>query len=87
MAGDLGSAGIILIAWLAGATFAFFGALVYGELAVNNPQSGGEYIYLTKAHGPSWGFMSGWVSFFAVGSRLRSRRGWHSRAGHGNDNS
>jgi APA family basic amino acid/polyamine antiporter len=65
MAGDLGSAQIILFAWVAGAAFAFFGAVVYSELAVNHPQSGGEYVYLTKAYGPSWGFMSGWVSFFA----------------------
>jgi APA family basic amino acid/polyamine antiporter len=65
MAGDLGGAGLILLAWAVGAGFAFSGALVYSELAVNHPQSGGEYIYLTKAYGPSWGFMSGWVSFFA----------------------
>src|SRR5947199_9294915 len=65
MAGDLGSAGIILLAWTVGALFAFCGALTYSELAINHPQSGGEYVYLTKAYGPSWGFMSGWVSFFA----------------------
>lgn len=65
MAGDLGSAGLILVAWTVGAGFAFCGALTYSELAVNHPQSGGEYVYLTKAYGPSWGFMSGWVSFFA----------------------
>lgn len=65
MAGDLGSASIILLAWLVGAGFAFCGALAYSELAINHPQSGGEYVYLTKAYGPSWGFMSGWVSFFA----------------------
>jgi APA family basic amino acid/polyamine antiporter len=59
MAGDLGSARVILLAWAVGAAFAFCGALVYSELAVNNPQSGGEYVYLTKAYGPSWGFMSG----------------------------
>jgi APA family basic amino acid/polyamine antiporter len=29
------------------------------------PSSGGEYVYLTRAYGPTWGFMSGWVSFFA----------------------
>src|SRR5271169_1170134 len=65
MAGDLGSAGMILLAWTVGAAFAFCGALTYSELAMNHPQSGGEYVYLTKAYGPSWGFMSGWVSFFA----------------------
>src|SRR5882757_2050638 len=65
MAGDLGSAWVILAAWSVGALFAFAGALSYSELGVNFPRSGGEYVYLTEAYGPTWGFMSGWVSFFA----------------------
>jgi len=65
MAGDLGSAWVILAAWGVGALFAFAGALSYSELGVNFPRSGGEYVYLTEAYGPTWGFMSGWVSFFA----------------------
>jgi APA family basic amino acid/polyamine antiporter len=65
MAGDLGSAWVILAAWTVGALFAFAGALSYSELGVNYPRSGGEYVYLSEAFGPSWGFMSGWVSFFA----------------------
>ncbi len=65
MAGDLGSATAILAAWTVGAAFALAGALVYSELGVNFPRSGGEYVYLTAAYGPTWGFMTGWVSFFA----------------------
>src|SRR5215467_4519532 len=65
MAGDLGSAGLILGCWTVGALFAFAGALSYSELGVNFPSSGGEYVYLTHAFGPEWGFMTGWVSFFA----------------------
>jgi basic amino acid/polyamine antiporter, APA family len=65
MAGDLGSAWWILACWAAGALFAFAGALSYSELGVNFPSSGGEYVYLTHAYGPEWGFMTGWVSFFA----------------------
>jgi APA family basic amino acid/polyamine antiporter len=65
MAGDLGSAWWILACWTAGALFAFAGALSYSELGVNFPSSGGEYVYLTHAFGPEWGFMTGWVSFFA----------------------
>ena len=48
-----------------GALFAFAGALSYSELGINFPSSGGEYVYLTHAYGPEWGFMTGWVSFFA----------------------
>ena len=65
MAGDLGSARLILLVWFAGALFALCGALSYSELGVNFPSSGGEYVYLTRAFGPAWGFMTGWVSFFA----------------------
>lgn len=65
MAGDLGSAGLILACWGVGALVAFAGALSYSELGINFPSSGGEYVYLTHAFGPEWGFMTGWVSFFA----------------------
>jgi APA family basic amino acid/polyamine antiporter len=65
MAGDLGSASLILWCWAVGAFFAICGALSYSELGINFPSSGGEYVYLTEAYGPAWGFMSGWVSFFA----------------------
>ncbi len=65
MVGDLGDARIVLAVWIVGALFALCGALCYSELGVNFPSSGGEYIYLTRAFGPAWGFMSGWISFFA----------------------
>ena len=65
MAGQLGSASLILACWAVGALFAFAGALSYSELGINFPSSGGEYVYLTHAFGPEWGFMTGWVSFFA----------------------
>src|ERR1041385_4461179 len=65
MAGQLGSARLILACWAVGALFAVAGALSYSELGINFPSSGGEYVYLTHAYGPEWGFMTGWVSFFA----------------------
>ena len=64
-AGDLGSPSLILLIWAVGAVCALAGAFCYSELGVNFPSSGGEYVYLTRAFGPSWGFMTGWVSFFA----------------------
>lgn len=65
LAGQLGSAKLILWIWIAGAICAMAGALCYSELGVNFPSSGGEYVYLTEAFGPTWGFMTGWISFFA----------------------
>jgi len=65
LAGDLGDPGLVLGIWLVGALIALCGALCYSELGMNFPSSGGEYVYLTRAYGPTWGFMTGWVSFFA----------------------
>ena len=41
LAGDLGSAPLMLSVWLVGAVFAFAGALSYSELGINFPSSGG----------------------------------------------
>jgi len=65
LAGELGSVKWVLLAWAVGAVCALAGAFCYSELGVNFPSSGGEYVYLTQAFGPTWGFMTGWVSFFA----------------------
>ena len=65
LAGDLGQVNVILGIWVVGAICALAGALCYSELGINYPSSGGEYVYLTQAFGPTWGFMCGWISFFA----------------------
>src|SRR5262245_36515762 len=65
LAGDLGRPGLVIGIWFAGAALALAGALCYSELGVNFPRSGGEYVYLSEAWGPAWGFIDGWVSFFA----------------------
>jgi APA family basic amino acid/polyamine antiporter len=65
LAGNLGRPFWVLAVWIGGGIVAVAGCLVYAELAVNLPRSGGEYVYLREAWGPGWGFLSGWVSFFA----------------------
>lgn len=65
LAADLGSSFLVLGIWIVGGVVALAGCLVYAELGVNLPRSGGEYVYLREAWGPVWGFVSGWVSFFA----------------------
>lgn len=59
---DLHSVFTILVLWLLGGVISFCGALVYGELGVAIPRSGGEYAYLSKLMHPAVGFLSGWVS-------------------------
>jgi basic amino acid/polyamine antiporter, APA family len=65
LAGDLGRSSLVLSAWVVGGIVALAGCLVYAELGVNLPRSGGEYVYLREAWGPVWGFVSGCVSFIA----------------------
>jgi APA family basic amino acid/polyamine antiporter len=65
LAGDLGHPLLVIGIWILGALFATAGAMCYSELGINFPKSGGEYVYLRNAYGPVWGFLSGWVSFFA----------------------
>jgi basic amino acid/polyamine antiporter, APA family len=65
LAGDLGDPTLVIGIWFVGAALALAGALCYAELGSNFPRSGGEYVYLSEAWGPAWGFIDGWVSFFA----------------------
>jgi len=65
LAGDLGTVGLLFTIWVVGAVCSLAGAFCYSELGINFPSSGGEYVYLTEAYGPTWGFMTGWTSFFA----------------------
>lgn len=65
LAGDLGTPSLVIGIWFVGAALALAGALCYSELGANFPRSGGEYVYLSEAWGPAWGFIDGWVSFFA----------------------
>src|SRR5271165_1584850 len=57
--------GAILALWIAGGCLALAGAMAYAQLGRMWPSAGGEYIYLSKAYGPTAGFLSGWTSLIA----------------------
>jgi APA family basic amino acid/polyamine antiporter len=63
--GDLGSPFRVLAAWLIGGLLAVCGALSYGALVRVIPDSGGEYLYLSRVIHPSVGFVAGWISLLA----------------------
>lgn len=46
--------------WCLGGLLALVGALCFAELAGAYPHSGGEYVYLTRAFGPLFGFLFAW---------------------------
>lgn len=56
---------IMLGLWAVGGIIALCGALSYGELGAAIPKAGGEYAFLSQLYHPVFGFLSGWVSFFA----------------------
>lgn len=59
---DLGSPFRVLLVWLLGGVLAGLGALSYGALARELPESGGEYLYLSRYLHPAAGYIAGWVS-------------------------
>jgi APA family basic amino acid/polyamine antiporter len=62
---DLGSPSVVLLAWVVGGLLALCGALSYGALARRFPESGGEYLFLSRTVHPLAGFLAGWVSLLA----------------------
>lgn len=59
---DLGSPWLVLWAWLVGGMIATCGALCYGALARRIPESGGEFLFLSRTVHPAVGFVAGWLS-------------------------
>jgi len=55
----------MLALWVVGGCLALAGAMSYAQLGRMWPLAGGEYIYLSKAYGPTAGFLSGWTSLIA----------------------
>lgn len=59
---DLGSPWAVLAVWVAGGILATLGALSYGALARRIPESGGEYLFVSRTLHPAAGYVSGWIS-------------------------
>lgn len=59
---DIKSVTAIIVLWLVGGIASLAGALVYAELAMKFPGSGGEYNYLSHVYGNTTGFLAGWVT-------------------------
>lgn len=55
-----------LLVWVAGGVLSLIGAACYAELASTYPRSGGDYVYLTKAFGPLFGFSFGWAQLTVI---------------------
>ena len=62
MARAVGSATLVLAAWILGGLIVLMGAFCYAELGAAFPKAGGPYVYLSRGLGPLWGFLFGWMS-------------------------
>src|SRR5271154_5723772 len=57
----VGSPSKVFAVWIFGGILSLFGALSYAELSAAMPGAGGEFVYLTAAYGPFFGFIYGWT--------------------------
>ena len=62
---DLKSGLWVVLVWLVGGVVAACGALCYGALAGHIPESGGEYVLLSRTLHPAAGYLAGWISLLA----------------------
>ncbi len=65
---SVGSPTLVFAVWIFGGLLTLFGALTYAELSAALPDAGGEYVYLTAAYGPFWGFIYGWTQTWVAKS-------------------
>jgi amino acid transporter len=63
---NVSSAAAALGVWIAGGVLSLIGAACYAELASTYPRSGGDYVYLTRAFGPLYGFLFGWAQLSVI---------------------
>jgi basic amino acid/polyamine antiporter, APA family len=68
MIAKVGSVKMLFAVWVVAGLLSLFGALTYAELAAAMPEAGGEYVYLSAAYGPFWGFLYGWTQFWVAKS-------------------
>lgn len=66
VAKGVGSAGAVLMLWVAGGLLSLCGAMGYAELATTYPEQGGDYVYLSRAYGRWAGFLFGWIQTLVV---------------------
>jgi len=60
---NVGSAGLVMGAWLAAGLLSLAGTFCYSEMAALMPEAGGDYVYLRRAYGRIVGFLFGWMAF------------------------
>jgi APA family basic amino acid/polyamine antiporter len=66
MAGQLGSPILMLSVWVIAGIMSLLGAMIYAELGVMYPETGGPYKYLQEMYGDLPAFLYGWSSLVVI---------------------
>ena len=66
IAGYLSSFQTIIVFWILVGIFVFISGLIYAELGTRLPNTGGEYVYISRCFGPFAGFLFGWAQLFII---------------------
>jgi len=68
MSAELGSGGLILLAWLVAGLITLFAAATNAEIAGLIAEPGGQYVYFKKMYGNAFAFLYGWSCFSVIQS-------------------
>ncbi len=60
------SSSLFFSVWIFGGIVSLFGALSVAELGAAMPKAGGQYVYLSEAYGPVWGYLYGWAAVAVI---------------------
>lgn len=66
IAGNMGSAWLVILTWLLGGVISLIGALCYAELTTTYPDPGGSYYYLARSFGQRVAFLFAWARLAVV---------------------
>jgi APA family basic amino acid/polyamine antiporter len=66
MASQLSSPELLILVWVVAGIMTLFGTLNLAEVSCMFPESGGQYVYLSKAYNPFVGFLYGWGVFAII---------------------
>ena len=60
------SSSLFFMVWIFGGIISLFGALSVAELGAAMPKAGGQYVFLSEAYGPVWGYLYGWSAVVVI---------------------
>jgi len=65
---NVGTPGLVLLAYALGGLLTLCGALTFAEMGAMLPRAGGQYNYIGAAFGRSWAFLYGWMETILDGA-------------------